>query len=89
MAVEHDPSLSAALDQHIQTIKVHLDAERTARTGLTPTPYLVLLAIYTDEIYREAVTSGWLPPSTWTVDDGVSLRLLACCSLSSGTRLKT
>ncbi|MEV4317327.1 DUF6401 family natural product biosynthesis protein [Actinocrispum sp. NPDC049592] len=88
-AVERDPGLAAALDQHVQAIRIHLDAERTARAALTPTPYVVLLAIYTDDIYREAVKSGWEPPSTWTADDGVSLRLLACCSLSTPSRLRT
>jgi hypothetical protein len=81
-AAERDPAITAALDQHVQAVRAQLGADLTARTGFTPTPYVVLLAIYAEEIYREAVKAGWGPPVTWTPDDGVSLRLLACCRLA-------
>jgi hypothetical protein len=82
-AAERDPAVSAALDQHVQAVRNQLGADLTAREGFTTTPYLVLLAIYTEEVYREAVKAGWGPPEIWTPDDGISLRLLACCEVAT------
>jgi hypothetical protein len=82
-AAERDPAITAALDQHVQAVRTQLHADLAARTGFTPTPYIIVLAIYAEEIYREAVKAGWGPPTIWTPDDGISLRLLACCHLAA------
>ncbi|MFD1045810.1 DUF6401 family natural product biosynthesis protein [Kibdelosporangium lantanae] len=34
-------------------------------------------------MFREARGAGWEAPVTWTPDDGVSLRLLACCVVAN------
>jgi hypothetical protein len=83
VAAEHNAAISAALDQHVQAVRTHLDADIAARDGLVPAPYLVVLAIYAEDLYREAVRAGWEPPLIWNADDGVSMRLLACCEVAS------
>jgi hypothetical protein len=82
-AAEHDPALSAALDQHVQAVRIQVDAELTTRGDLVAAPAVVLLAIYAEELYREGIKAGWEPPEVWGPDDGLSLRLLACCEIAS------
>lgn len=86
VAADHDPTIAAALNRHVHVVRTHIAAELTARDGLVQAPYLVLLAVYTEEIHQEALTFGWQPPLVWTSLDGLSLRLLACCSLASARR---
>jgi hypothetical protein len=83
VAAHRDPALTAALDQHVQAVRTQIDADTAARARLVPAPYAVLLGIYAEGLYVEAVRAGWRPPSVWTADDGVSLRLLACCEVAS------
>lgn len=82
-AAEDSPAISAALDQHVQAVRAQINADVSAREGMVPAPYLVVLAIYTEALYREALKAGWHPPQVWSADDGVSMRLLACCEVAS------
>jgi hypothetical protein len=81
LATEHDPVLAEALTRHIHVVEQQMRIDAGTRDGLVKAPYLVLLAVYTEEIYQEAVKAGWRPPLVWTSLDGWSLRLLACCCL--------
>jgi hypothetical protein len=83
VAADHDPIIAAALKRHVHVVRTQIAAELTARDGLIEAPYLVLLAVYAEEIHQEAVKAGWEPPLVWTSLDGLSLRLLACCCLAS------
>jgi Family of unknown function (DUF6401) len=82
-AAGHDPALAGALARHAQVVARQIEIDTAARRGLVEAPYLVLLAVYTEEIHQEAVRAGWQPPLVWTPADGWSLRLLACCSLAT------
>jgi hypothetical protein len=79
VAADHDPALAEALSHHVRAVQGQIDTDTTARAHLVPAPYVVLVAIYAEDLHREARRAGWVPPLTWTPDDGVSLRLLACC----------
>lgn len=83
LAVEHDPALKAALSRHVGVAKAQVATDAAARAGFIAAPPLVLLAVYAEEIHTEAVKAGWRPPLVWSVLDGLSLRLLACCQLVS------
>ena len=83
VAVDHDPALAEALDQHVQAVQGQVDADTAARAHLVHAPYVVLVAIYAEDLHREARKAGWVPPVMWTADDGVSLRLLACCVVAN------
>ncbi|MBP2325399.1 ABC-type sugar transport system ATPase subunit [Kibdelosporangium banguiense] len=83
VAADHDPIIAAALASHVQVVRTQIRIDASARTGLVQAPQLVLLAVYAEEIYQEAVRAGWQPPLVWTSLDGLSLRLLACCALAS------
>jgi Family of unknown function (DUF6401) len=82
-AADDSPAISAALDQHVQAVRTQINADISAREGMVPTPFVVLLAIYTEGLYREAIQAGWQIPEVWSPDDGVSMRLLACCEVAS------
>jgi hypothetical protein len=83
VAADHDPIIAAALVNHVQVVRAHIRMDAASRAGLVTAPYLVLLAVYAEEIHQEAVQAGWQPPLVWTSLDGLSLRLLACCSLAN------
>lgn len=83
VAADHDPMVAAALASHVQVVRTQIRLDAAARAGLVEAPSLVLLAVYADEIHQEAVRAGWQTPLVWTSLDGLSLRLLACCSLAS------
>jgi hypothetical protein len=86
VAADHDPVIAAALTRHVHVVRTQIAADLTAHVGLVEAPYLVLLAVYAEEIHQEAVKAGWQPPLVWTSLDGLSLRLLACCSLANARR---
>ena len=85
MAVAQDQAIATALARHVQVVREQLVADAAARIGLVSAPNLVLLGIYASDLHREAIRAGWQPPPVWTVSDGVSLRLLACCELVGAT----
>ncbi|MET0237862.1 MAG: DUF6401 family natural product biosynthesis protein [Kibdelosporangium sp.] len=86
MAVAHDPAVAATLSRHVHVVQTQIVDDIAVRAGLVRTPFLVLLAVYTEEIHKEAVAAGWQPPLVWSSLDGLSLRLLACCTVASNPR---
>jgi hypothetical protein len=77
------PAIQPALTRHVRVVRAQLAQDAAARDGLVRAPDLVLLAVYAEELQQEALHAGWTPPLEWSVEDGIALRLLACCRLAA------
>jgi hypothetical protein len=85
-ALAADPSLWSAYERHLSAVVDAVRCEDELVSRREPVSDLVLIAGHAHDIWTEARSRGWSPPtnvSRWTTEEWAGLRLLACFRLAS------
>lgn len=85
-ALSADPSLWLAYERHVSAVTDAVRCEDELVTRREPVSDLVLIAGHAHDIWTEAESQGWSPPtdvSRWTPEEWAGLRMLACFRLAS------